>query len=372
MRANDIRAFAREQVLPTLARRYQERSFSRELWRQMADAGLFGFLAPEEFGGSNLGPEALLDAVDAFLDGGCDLGLCLSWLDHVMIHTHVIQRFGTPAQREASLPGLIGGDRIGALAASEPGTGADPGKMRCTATPENGGYAIRGQKVFITNGPLADRVIVLARTGPAPGKEGISAFLVDARGAGFQVRRVMDFGFLHTAPHAELIFHDCRVPGRNLLGGIGEGHTRVSRAVFAWERHILLWAMAAHFRAMLDRLVEKIRRGAGARASQTEQRVAAAHVNLQGLREYARQRAVLALAGDRLDREGMERLLFMGHAFFRWWEDLQRLLRGVDIADDPVLAIQVNDARLLEIDRKLYRIQMGRIGRELARPPAGS
>jgi len=372
MKASDIRTFAREQVLSSLTRRYENRSFSRELWKQMADAGLLGFLVPPELGGSGKGTETLLDGIDAFLAGGCDMGLCLSWLDHIMIHTHVIQRFGTPAQKKEIIPRLAGGDQIGALAASEPGTGANPKKMQTTATAENGGYTIRGHKIFITNGPVADLVIVLARTGPAPGKEGISAFLVDTANPGFQVRQVMDFGFLDTSPHGELIFHDCHVPEENLLGRIGQGHVGISRAVFAWERHILLYAMAVHFRTLLDRLIQHVVRRCDPGTEKTGPRIASAHVTLEGLREITRLWTLKALERNDLDRESLARLLFLGQAFHHWWETFETLLHGVDLSDDPVFSILMKDARLLQIDRKLYSAQMERIGRELLQPVAGT
>jgi alkylation response protein AidB-like acyl-CoA dehydrogenase len=198
-----------------------------------------------------------------------------------MIHTLVIHRFGSPDQKKQYLPALVQGDLIGALAASEPGTGANPVMMQSTGEKANGHYTIRGHKIFITNGPVADLVIVLARTGPLPGKEGISAFLLETSTPGFEVKQVMDFGFLNTSPHGELVFHDCRVPSQNLLGRIGEGHLGISRAVFAWERYVLLVALAAHFRTLLDRLIREARRPAGSRSRATERELATAHVVLE-------------------------------------------------------------------------------------------
>ncbi len=370
MKAEEIRSFAEKEVLATLARRYENREFSRDLWQKMAGAGLFGFLLPPAFGGTGRGLEALLDAIDVFVTAGCDLGLCLSWLDHVMIHTHVIHRFGTPGQREAFLPHLAGGDRIGALAASEPGTGANPVKMQTSAEPKNGGFTIRGHKIFITNGPVADFIIVLARTGSRPGKEGISAFLMDASTPGFEVRETMDLGFLNTSPHGELVFHNCPVPGENLLGGIGQGHVGISRAVFGWERHVVLIALGAHFRAMLDRLLQSLSREPGPGDRETHRRIASAHVTLEGLREISRERAARALERNGLDRNLVERLLFIGQAFQRWWDDFEKLLGRVKAPEDPIFSILLKDARLLQIDRTLHNIQMDRIaGKLIGRAP---
>ena len=169
-----VYTFAKNEVFSTLSDRYESRRFSRGLWRKMAEAGLFGFLVPTRYGGSSQGPEAFVEAIEAFLLGGQDLGLCLSWLDHILIHTLVISRFGSEEQRERHLPALVSGERIGALAASEPDTGAHPDRMKARAEWQDGTYRIDGHKIFITNGPVADSIIVLARTGPGAGKEGMA------------------------------------------------------------------------------------------------------------------------------------------------------------------------------------------------------
>ena len=362
--ASEIHAFARNEILSTLAERYESRTFSRELWQKMADTGLFGLFVPETYGGLGGRPQGLIDAVDAFVTGGCDLGLCLSWLDHLLIHTHVLHRFGSEEQKRRYLPGLVDGRSIGALAVSEPDIGADPARMKSAALRSDGHYTLSGDKVFITNGPVADVVIVLARTGPGEGKEGISALLVETTTPGFRIRQKMDFGFLHTSPHGELAFEDCRVPESNLVGLVGKGHVGISRAVFGWERYVLLCALGAHFRALLDRLVDALR-ARGAPQADLSRRIAAAHVTLEGLREAIAGWAGEALQRDRLDGRLMQRLLFTGQAFHRLWTDIRDILTQVDPPDDPVFAILVNDARLLEINARLFALQMGRTARTL-------
>ena len=365
MTPEEIRAFARDEVLSTLPDRYKTREFSRTLWKKMAEAGLFGFLVPPEFGGSGKGTEDLLQAIDAFVTGSCDMGLCLSWLDHLIIHTHVINRFGSTEQKNELLPQLAQGDRIGALAASEPGSGADPVKMKSSAERQNGSYRIRAHKMFITNGPVADFIIVLARTGPKPGKEGISAFLMETSTPGFQVKEEMDFGFLNTSPHGELVFEDCKVPLENLLGNIGDGHMRISRAVFGWERYILLSALAALFRVMLDRLIQEISSKSGSLEKDLLRQVATAHITLEGLRDVTHQMAVRAMEKERLDRLLMERLLYISGAFQQWWEGFDRMLKQVDAPHDPVFSILMRDAGLLQINGRLYAFQLERMGRML-------
>ncbi len=365
MDTDRIYAFAREEVYSSLFRRYEKGEFSRDLWKRMGEVGLFGYLISPEHGGSGKGPGDLVDAVEAFIFGGHDLGLCLSWLDHLLIHALVIARFGTDEQKERTLPALALGDRIGALAASEPGSGANPVKMRTRADKRNGTYLITGRKTFITNGPEADRIIVLARTGPSPGKEGISAFLVEAPVSGFRCESRLELGFLQTSPHGELVFEDCPVPAANLIDGLGAGHVRISRAVFVWERFLLASAMAAHFRLLLDRVLQGTAKASIALADDVRREVALLHVQIEGLREVAKGAACEVLGRSSLDRRLTERLLFLGSFLHQWWERFERFFQKARIEKDPSLSILLQDARLLHVGRRLQDLQFGRIAEDL-------
>jgi isovaleryl-CoA dehydrogenase len=331
----------------------------------MAGAGLFGFLIPTRYGGSGRGPEALVEAVEAFLLGGQDLGLCLSWLDHLLIHSHVIARFGSDRQRETTLPGLVTGERVGALAASEPQTGANPMKMKARAERQDGTYRIHGHKLFITNGPVADLIIVLARTGPAPGKEGISAFLLDTATAGFRVVEEMDFGFLHTSPHGELLFEGCVVPAENLLGDLGDGHVRISRAVFGWERFMGMVTLTAHFRLILDQTIRLMGEHGAPSKGETKSLVAELHVTLEGLREFSKGLACEVLDRTELDARLTERLLFAAGLLAQWWDRFQLLVKGVSEIPEFPLGILIKDAQLLNVGSQLYELQKARVAETL-------
>ena len=364
MSSEEVHTFARREVLPSLADRYEKRAFSRDLWKKMAEAGLFGYLIPARYGGSDQGPGELVEAIEAFIRGGQDLGLCLAWLDHLLIHSHVIARFGSEKQREKHLPALVAGDRIGALAASEPEAGANPVKMQAQAEKREDTYRIRGHKIFITNGPVADLIIVLARTGPAPGKEGISAFLLDTATQGFRVKNEMDFGFLHTSPHGELLFEDCLVPTENLLGRLGDGHVRISRAVFGWERFMGAVTLAAHFGSILDQMVRLITENGAPPDQQTRKLVAELHITLEGLRESAKGLACEVLERNDLDLRLTERLLFLVRLLTQWWEQLEPLRER--LGEDPgfPLGILLKDAHLLDVNRRLYELQTVRVFEE--------
>lgn len=365
MTAQEIQQFARREILSTLDRRYADRAFSRDLWKRMAEAGLFGYLVPAEYGGSGQGPEALAEAIDAFVLGGQDLGLCLSWLDHLLIHSHVIARFGSGDQKRRHLPPLAAGDRIGALAASEPGTGANPARMRTRAERVSGGYRIRGEKIFITNGPVADFLIVLARTGP--GKEGITGFLVDTSTPGFSVREHMDFGFLQTSPHGRLAFEDCFVPEENLIGAPGDGHVRISRAVFGWERAMGFVALSAHFAALFEHVLDIRAHDAAALTPQGRHRLAEAHVTLVGIRDASRQAAGEMLMRTEVDPPRLDRLLHLSHALVGWWERVEPELTELPERESFPLRILIQDARLVQINRRLFDLQMDRLAERLLR-----
>ena len=365
MTPQEVYTFARKEVFSTLAARYESRQFSRDLWTKMAGAGLFGFLIPTRYGGSGQGPEALVEAIEAFLLGGQDLGLCLSWLDHLLIHSHVIARFGSEQQRERTLPGLVTGERVGALAASEPETGANPVKMKARAERQDGTYCIHGHKLFITNGPVADLIIVLARTGPAPGKEGISAFLLDTASPGFRVVQEMDFGFLHTSPHGELLFDGCVVPAENLLGNLGDGHVRISRAVFGWERFIGLVTLTAHFRLILDGMLRLMADRGAPPDGEARSLVAELHITLEGLREFSKGLACEVLDRTELDTRLTERLLFVAGLLTQWWDRFQPLVKGVSEIPEFPLGILLKDAQLLNVGSQLYELQKARVAEKL-------
>ena len=368
MRPEEVQEFARQEILPSLVSRYEGREFSRELWRKMGRAGLFGLLVPEEYGGSGGRPEELVSAIEAFVTGGQDLGLCLSWIVHLLIHTRVIASFGTPEQKSRYLPALVMGECVGALAASEPGTGADPVKMRARAEAEDGCFRIRAHKIYITNGSVADVVIVLARTGEQPTRENISAFLVERSTPGFRCEQQMDLGYLNTSPHGELVFDDCRVPANCLLGRPGDGHRRISRAVFGWERYLVTVGMATSFRLLLDRAVAFLGMekgpGTGAGGDLSEQ-IAGFHIHLEALREMARGLAAEVLVRFDLDGRLLERLLFLGGSLAEWWDRFLEFFERASVPRVIPVAILINDARLLRVNQRLRSLQMKRLAESI-------
>lgn len=235
--------------------------------------------------------------------------------------------------------------------------------MRSRAMEDNGGFRLSGQKVFVTNGPVGDLLIVLAPLGARPHPETVAAFLVEASVPGLS-RRPMDLGYLSTSPHGELLLEGCRLPADAMLGRPGDGHALISRAVFGWERYLVTVGVAAAFRSLLDRaawwLAEKSNLG-GSVQEPSRQEIAKLHVSLEALREMARGLAAEALSRTNLDRRLLERLLFLSDGLCNWWNGFSSLAVRCGLPRDFPVGILMNDARILEVNQKLRTFQLDRI-----------
>jgi alkylation response protein AidB-like acyl-CoA dehydrogenase len=198
-----------------------------------------------------------------------------------------------------------------------------------------------------------------------PGKEGISAFLLETASPGFRVKKEMDFGFLHTSPHGELLFEDCPVPAENLLGRIGEGHVRISRAVFGWERFMGLVTLGAHFRLILDQTIRLLAGSGVPLDEKIKKLVAELHITLEGLREFSKNMACEVLGRTNLDTRLNERLLFAVGLLTQWWERFEELRQGLSETPPFPLGILLKDARLLGVNRNLYALQTARVAEAL-------
>jgi isovaleryl-CoA dehydrogenase len=209
--------FARNELYPLAERMDDEEWWPEEAWPRIADAGFFGITVPEEFGGVGLDLVSAGAIVQAF--GRWNHALALSWVVHDNIVLDNIFRNATDEQRRKYVPGMISGEKIGALGLTEPGSGSDAmGSMRTTARRDGDHYVLNGSKIYITNGPVADVLLVYAKTNPEAGAKGISAFLVERDFPGFKVAQKLSKMGYRGSQTAELLFEDCRVPAENLLG----------------------------------------------------------------------------------------------------------------------------------------------------------
>jgi alkylation response protein AidB-like acyl-CoA dehydrogenase len=244
--------FAREVLNPGAAERDRNQEFSRDLWRKCGEIGIQGLPVPQQYGGSAVDPLTCAIALEALGYGCRDGGLVFSLCAHLLSCVVPLWQHGNDEQKQRYLPGLCNGELIGVHAITEPGSGSDAFALRTRAEPDGEGFRINGTKTFISNGPVADVVIVFALTDPKKGYHGgVTAFLVERRTPGFSAGRKFDKLGLRSSPIGELVFTDVRVPREAILGGIGGG-SKVFGGAMDWERICLF---ASHVGAM-ERLLE--------------------------------------------------------------------------------------------------------------------
>lgn len=252
LRDNIIR-FAQQSLNEGVAERDRQQVFSRELWRKCGEMGIQGLPVPEEYGGGNLDALSCAIALEALGYGCHDGGLVFSLCAHLLSCVVPVWQYGNEEQKRRYLPGLCNGTLIGVHAMTEPGSGSDAFALRTKAEPHDKGFRINGTKIFISNGPVADLVVVFAMTDAAKGYYGgVSAFLVENGTPGFRASPKFEKMGLRTAPLSELVFEDVYVPAEAVLGHIGAGSTMFTHAM-DWERICLF---ASHIGAM-ERLLEQ-------------------------------------------------------------------------------------------------------------------
>ena len=216
-----VRDFARNEVAPTAAERDEEERFDRALFDQMAELGLTGIPWPEEYGGIGSDYLAYVIAVEELSRVCASTGVTLS--AHTSLAGWPIFKFGTEEQKQKYLRPMAEGKKIGAYGLTEPGSGSDAGGMKTTAKRDGDHYILNGSKIFITNGGIADIYVVFALTDPESKQRGTSAFIVESDALGFSVGKKESKLGIRSSPTTEIIFEDCRIPARNLLGEEGQG-----------------------------------------------------------------------------------------------------------------------------------------------------
>jgi len=251
LRDNIVR-FARDVLSPGAAERDRNQEFSRDLWRKCGEIGIQGLPVPQQYGGSAVDPLTCAIALEALGYGCRDGGLVFSLCAHLLSCVVPVWQHGNEEQKRRYLPGLCNGELVGVHAITEPGSGSDAFALRTRAEPDGDGFRLNGTKTFISNGPVADVVIVFALTDPQKGYHGgVTAFLVERNTRGFSAGRKFDKLGLRSSPIGELVFTNVYVPREAILGGIGGG-SKVFGAAMDWERICLF---ASHVGAM-ERLLE--------------------------------------------------------------------------------------------------------------------
>ncbi|OYR19830.1 acyl-CoA dehydrogenase, N-terminal domain protein [Brucella thiophenivorans] len=362
-----VRRIAQSRIAPIAAETDRNNAFPNHLWREMGELGLLGVTAPEEHGGAGLGYLAHCIAMEEISRSSASIGL--SYGAHSNLCVNQITRNGSPEQRANYLPKLISGEHVGALAMSEPGAGSDVVSMKLHAEKRGDRYVLNGNKMWITNGPDADVLVVYAKTDPAAGSRGISAFIVEKTFKGFSTAQKLDKLGMRGSNTCELVFEDCEVPAENLLGEAGKG-VNVLMSGLDYERVVLaggpLGIMAAcldvvipyvHERRQFDQPIGEFQLIQG--------KLADMYVLFNASRAYVYAVAAACDRGETTRKDAAGCILYAAENATQMALQAIQALGGNGYINDYPTGRLLRDAKLYEIGAGTSEIRRMLIGREL-------
>ncbi len=359
--------FAADRIAP-LARRIDEtNSFPRELWPALGALGLHGITVEEADGGLGLGYLDHVQAVEELSRASASVGLSYGAPSNLCINQ--IRRWATPEQKRRYLPRLIAGEHVGALAMSEVGAGSDVVSMKLRAEKQGSRYILNGNKFWITNGPIADTLVVYAKTDPQAGPRGISAFIVERGFKGFSTGQKLDKMGMRGSDTGELIFQDCEVPEENLMGPLNGG-VKVLMSGLDYERAVLaagpLGLMQAALDAVLPYVKERRQFGQPIGNFQLMQgKIADMYVALNSARAYVYAVARACDAGHTTRFDAAGAILLASENAVRVCLEAIQAFGGAGYLKETGVERLARDAKLYDIGAGTNEIRRYLIGREL-------
>ena len=362
-----VRRFAQERIAPIADETDRSNEFPAHIWQEMGALGLLGITANPDFGGSGMGYLAHVIAMEEISRASASIGL--SYGAHSNLCVNQINRWGTPEQKERYLPKLCSGEHVGALAMSEPGAGSDVVSMRLAAEKRNDRYVLNGSKMWITNGPDADTLVVYAKTDPERHSRGITAFLIEKTMAGFSVAQKLDKLGMRGSNTGELVFENVEVPFENVLGQEGRG-VEVLMSGLDYERTVLaggpLGIMAACLDVAMPYVHERKQFGKAIGEFQLVQgKIADMYTTMNACRAYVYAVAASCDRGETTRKDAAGCILYAAEKATLMALDAIQLLGGNGYINDYPTGRLLRDAKLYEIGAGTSEIRRWLIGREL-------